>query len=152
LIYLLDLNAENAKLKAQNKQLQQKLDQVSKELRESRELNKVIMTINDQFGRENDVLYKKLESYEMLRTPQSMRNTWKRKHSNKSDRDESSSDESSADESGFRNFSDTEKNEKNARVCIIFLKWHFHFSVIIYYLSIHLDGNESHLENNNTRV
>ena len=81
-------------LKAQIKDLQQQLDRVTKELQESRELNETILMINEEFRRENDDLYKKLEQY----------------------RAGSSSDENGSDDTHATNV--TESNKKSARVCI----------------------------------
>ena len=123
---------ENAKLKARIKELQLQLDETNKELQEVRELNEAILTINEEFGRENDELYKKLEAYKNLRRPRSMLHS--RKHSRSEDkgspykrkREYSKSDnemgsyESDSDNDTRRVTNVTEKNEKYASVCIIF--------------------------------
>jgi hypothetical protein len=110
-------------LKARIKDLQQQLDRVTKELQESRELNEMILMINEEFGQENDDLYKKLEQYRGIRKPRSMqkRRVSKRKRSHsRSDNEEhetgSSSDENGSDDTHAINV--TESNEKSARVCI----------------------------------
>jgi TolA-binding protein len=137
LLTLIELKADNAMLKARIKDLQQQLDRVTKELQESRELNETILMINEEFGRENDDLYKKLEQYKGIRKPRSMqkRRVSKRKRSHsRSDNEEhetgSSSDENSSDDTHATNV--TESNEKSARVCI-----YIYFFLIRFYANIY---------------
>jgi regulator of replication initiation timing len=82
---LLDLKAENEQLKARIKELETQLNDLDLELKDSQELTKTLITINEQFGKENDDLYRKLsmyEKYEKLRKPRIMEKNpnFKRKH------------------------------------------------------------------------
>jgi len=60
------------KLKAKNKELEQRLEMANKELLDLQALNQSIIAINEEFGRENDDLYKKVGQYETLQKPRSM--------------------------------------------------------------------------------
>jgi hypothetical protein len=63
---LLVLREENTRLRAKNKELEQKLEMANKELLDLQALNQSIIAINEEFGRENDDLYKKVGQYETL--------------------------------------------------------------------------------------
>jgi len=60
ILNLLVLREENMRLKEKNKELEHRLEMVTKELLDMQDLNKTILTINEEFGRENDGLYEKL--------------------------------------------------------------------------------------------
>ncbi|PKK55823.1 hypothetical protein RhiirC2_801427 [Rhizophagus irregularis] len=57
------------RLRAKNKELKQKLEMANKELLDLQALNQLIIAINEEFGRENDKLYKKVGQYETLQKP-----------------------------------------------------------------------------------
>ena len=63
-------------------ELQCKIDNLNKELEESKELNEMLIKINEAFGKENDTLYERIEFYKNLRMPRSMKESSKpkRKH------------------------------------------------------------------------
>jgi len=79
---LLDLKAENEQLKARIKELETQLNNLNLELKSSQELTETLVVINEQFGKENDDLYRKLGVYENLRKPRIMEENpkSKRKH------------------------------------------------------------------------
>ena len=82
LFNLLDLKAENEKLKVRIKELETQLNDLNLELKGNQELTETLTIINEQFGKENDDLYRKLSVYEKLRKPRIMeeRLSSKRKH------------------------------------------------------------------------
>ncbi|PKY46066.1 hypothetical protein RhiirA4_460841 [Rhizophagus irregularis] len=77
-----DLKVENGILRADNMELQYKIDKLNKELEESKELNEMLIKINEEFGKENDRLYERIDFYKNLRMPRSMKKSSKpkRKH------------------------------------------------------------------------
>ena len=77
LFNLLDLKVENEKLKDYIKDLEIQLNDLSLKLKDSQELTETLTIINEQFGKENDDLYRRLSIYEKLRKPRIM---VKRKH------------------------------------------------------------------------
>src|SRR5579864_8204358 len=79
LFNLLDLKVENEKLKDYIKDLEIQLNDLSLKLKDSQELTETLTIINEQFGKENDDLYRRLSIYEKLRKPKIMENL-KRKH------------------------------------------------------------------------
>jgi hypothetical protein len=82
LFNLLDLKVENEKLKDYIKDLEAQLNDLSLKLKDSQELTEILTIINEQFGKENDDLYRRLSVYEKLRKPRIMeeRQNFKRKH------------------------------------------------------------------------
>ena len=66
LFNLLDLKEENEKLKARIEVLEAQLNDLSLELKGSQELTETLTIINEQFGKENDDLHRKLSIYEKL--------------------------------------------------------------------------------------
>jgi hypothetical protein len=79
LFNLLDLKVENEKLKDYIKDLEIQLNDLSLKLKDSQELTETLTIINEQFGKENNDLYRRLSVYEKLRKPRIMEN-FKRKH------------------------------------------------------------------------
>jgi hypothetical protein len=81
-LQFLDLKVENAKLRADNMELQCRIDKLNKELQESKELNEMLIKINEEFRKENDTLYEQIDFYKNLRMPRSMNKSSKpkRKH------------------------------------------------------------------------
>ena len=129
---MLALREENVKLRAQNIELKQQLGKVTNELQESNNFNKTIIAINEEFGRENDELYEKLDQYKNLRVPRSIQKSQvhkKRKHSSSDEDYEMSLKKISLNESGTTSSDDVyganaaEPDEKKARVCIIFINY-----------------------------
>lgn len=49
--------------------LETQFSKISLELKETQDLNETLIAINEEFGKENDDLYKKLEIYKNLRKP-----------------------------------------------------------------------------------
>ncbi|RGB27385.1 hypothetical protein C1646_674019 [Rhizophagus diaphanus] len=107
-----DLKVENEKLKAHVKELKMQLNRISLELKESQDLNKTLIVINEEFRKENDDLYKKLEIYKHLRKPKIAKEKKSRCKHTRSDEYESEYEERmsniNADDSGM--------NEKAARI------------------------------------
>lgn len=128
ILNLLVLREENMRLKEKNKELEHRLEMVTKELLDMQDLNKTILAINEEFGRENDGLYEKLQQYKSLRKPRSMQVRKKRDHSDSEDEippqkriafREDSNDPTSSEEDT------TKANELSARVRIIFKKFFY---------------------------
>ena len=69
LYWLSDLKVENEKLKANVEELETQLNKITLELKEAQDLNETLIAINEEIGKENDDLYKKLEIYKNLRIP-----------------------------------------------------------------------------------
>ena len=107
-------------MREQIKELQQQLDKVNNELQESQDLNKTILMINEEFGKENDSLYKKLEFYKNLKRPKGLQMNKKRKRT-KSDNEGYKSGTSSGSSDQDDTHKDTGINEKRARVCMFFI-------------------------------
>ncbi|RGB25074.1 hypothetical protein C1646_772243 [Rhizophagus diaphanus] len=62
-----DLKVENEKLKAHVEKLEMQLNKIFLELKEFQNLNEILIVINEEFEKENNDLYKKLEIYKHLR-------------------------------------------------------------------------------------
>uniref|UniRef100_U9USW1 Uncharacterized protein n=2 Tax=Rhizophagus irregularis TaxID=588596 RepID=U9USW1_RHIID len=74
-----DLKSENAILRAQNEQLRQQVNEITEQLQtvtlkfnSSQEENQTLLMINNEFGLENDKLYKSLERYRSVKLPRSL--------------------------------------------------------------------------------
>ena len=80
-------------------------------------MNQTLLTINEEYGRENDGLYKKLDLYKNLKKPKTMELRKKRKRSRSENSSEGNSD---PDSEAYSVNEIDEKTEKKARVCIIF--------------------------------
>jgi hypothetical protein len=129
---LLVLREENMKLKAKNKVLEQRLEMVNKELLDLQALNQSIIAINEEFGRENDELYKKVGQYETLQKPRNMqKHHTHKKHHRRSDSENSEDETPPRKKVIFRVDSDSissedddgaKKNETSARVCNIIFR------------------------------
>ena len=102
--------------------MQQQLDKVNKELQDLQDLNKTLIAINEEFGRENNNLYEKLELYKNLKRSSNMQvKKRKRPKSDNEDYEGGSSSEESRDADPNNDaYYNTEINEKRARVCMIF--------------------------------
>jgi hypothetical protein len=95
-------------------------------------LNQSIIAINEEFGRENDELYKKVGQYETLRKPRSMqKHHTHKKHHRRSDSENSEDETPPRKKVIFRVDSDSissedddgaKKNETSARVCNIIFR------------------------------
>ncbi|CAB4419163.1 unnamed protein product [Rhizophagus irregularis] len=126
------LREENMKLKAKNKELEQRLEMANKELLDLQALNQSIIAINEEFEQENDELYKKVGQYETLRKPQSMqKHHTHKKHHCRSDSENSEDETPPRKKVIFRVDSDSissedddgaKKNEISARVCNIIFR------------------------------
>ncbi|RGB28298.1 hypothetical protein C1646_767986 [Rhizophagus diaphanus] len=66
---LAGLQIENRKLRADNIELQYRVDKLNKELEESKELNEMLIKINKEFEKENDTLYEQINFYKNLQMP-----------------------------------------------------------------------------------
>ena len=128
---LLVLRQENTKLRAKNRDLEQRLEMVNKELMDLHALNQSIIAINEEFGRENDELYKKVGQYETLRIPRSMQKHHIHKKHHRSDSEDSEDKTPPRKKVIFRIDSDSissedddgaKKNETSARVCNIIFR------------------------------
>lgn len=128
---LLVLRQENTKLRAKNRDLEQRLEMVNKELMDLHALNQSIIAINEEFGRENDELYKKVGQYETLRIPRSMQKHHTHKKHHRSDSKDSEDKTPPRKKVIFRIDSDSissedddgaKKNETSARVCNIIFR------------------------------
>ena len=112
--------SENTKLKAQNKELQKKIEGLE-------ETNRILINVNEAFGLENDQLNEKLDRYKSLQQPRSMQQSEDRSHKRqKTTKKSKQSIKSNHDSSSEENSDYTQVNArigetdgKNARVCII---------------------------------
>ena len=128
-------------MRAQNKDLQQQLAKVTTELQDTQDLNQTLITMNEEYGRENDSLYKKLDLYKNLKKLKTMESRKKRKRSRSGNSSEGNSDPNSdANEMD-------EKTEKKARVCIIFFRTILCQYLSNFYFSDNLDGDEIDFKN-----
>ncbi|RGB27601.1 hypothetical protein C1646_768894 [Rhizophagus diaphanus] len=96
-------------------ELQYRVDKLNKELEESKELNEMLIKINEEFGKENDILYERINFYKNLRMPRSMKKSLKPKRKHQRNNDSENSDDKIFDmdvEMDERDEKD-DKNEKN---------------------------------------
>ena len=107
-------------------------------------MNQTLITINEEYGRENDGLYKKLDLYKNLKKPKTMESRKKRKRSRSGNSSEGNSDPNS--DAHSVNEMD-EKTEKKARVCIIFFRTILCQYSSNFYFADNLDGDESDFKN-----
>ncbi|CAB5392303.1 unnamed protein product [Rhizophagus irregularis] len=115
-----DLKVENGILRADNMELQYKIDKLNKELEESKELNEMLIKINEEFGKENDRLYERIDFYKNLRMPRSMKKSSKPKRKHQRNNDSEDSDDEIIDVDVEMDEKDDEKDDKDARLKTFF--------------------------------
>ncbi|PKY34834.1 hypothetical protein RhiirB3_454938 [Rhizophagus irregularis] len=97
-------------------ELQYKIDKLTnKELEESKELNEMLIKINEEFRKENNRLYKRIDFYKNLQMPRSMKKSSKPKCKHQRNNDSEDSDDEIIDVDVKMNEKD-EKDDKDARV------------------------------------
>jgi hypothetical protein len=104
-------------LRAENKELQQKLAKVINELEETNELNQALIVVNEEYGKENDNLYKKLELYKNIKRPKSIES---RKRCKRSKSASSLNNDSNDNAHNITEINEIDK--KKVRVCIVFFR------------------------------
>ncbi|CAB4496290.1 uncharacterized protein OCT59_024172 [Rhizophagus irregularis] len=95
-------------------ELQYKIDKLNKELEESKELNEMLIKINEEFGKENDRLYEQIDFYKNLRMSRSMKKSSKPKRKHQRNNDSEDSDDEIIDVDVEMDEKD-EKDDKDAR-------------------------------------
>ncbi|CAG8760792.1 15927_t:CDS:2, partial [Rhizophagus irregularis] len=102
-------------------ELQYKIDKLNKELEESKELNEMLIKINEKFRKENDRLYERIDFYKNLRMPRSMKKNSKPKRKHQRNNDSEDLDDkiidmdAEMDEKDKKDDKD-EKDDKDARI------------------------------------
>ncbi|CAB4492685.1 unnamed protein product [Rhizophagus irregularis] len=102
-------------------ELQYKIDKLNKELEELKELNEMLIKINEKFRKENDRLYERIDFYKNLRMPRSMKKNSKPKRKHQRNNDSEDLDDkiidmdAEMDEKDKKDDKD-EKDDKDARI------------------------------------
>ncbi|PKC55198.1 hypothetical protein RhiirA1_476030 [Rhizophagus irregularis] len=97
------------------------IDKLNKELEELKELNEMLIKINEKFRKENDRLYERIDFYKNLRMPRSMKKNSKPKRKHQRNNDSEDLDDkiidmdAEMDEKDKKDDKD-EKDDKDARI------------------------------------